>query len=255
LGVGHDELPTGGRVGPLLNSRYKIYGRSRLGALALVLAVVTVVFVAKWRAGAEGLSVVAFGDSTTSGLVSDAAVYPKFLQESLRARGIAATVINSGSKGNTTRDAIARLDHDVLSLAPDIVIVQFGLNDAAVDLHLGKDHPRVPLAEFRRSMETVVDKLQAQGARVVLMTPNPVIWTPSLLATFGRFPYRPDERWGYNVLVSDYAESVRELALKRGVPVHGPHEALAGDRGQWLGAHEVDDRGRDVDQRDLLRAP
>jgi lysophospholipase L1-like esterase len=111
-------------------------------------------------------------------------------------------------------------------LAPDVVIVQFGLNDAAVDLHLGKDHPRVPLAEFRRSMETVVDKLQARGARVVLMTPNPVIWTPGILAKVGRFPYRPDERWGYNVFVSDYAESVRELALRRGVALVDVYKIL-----------------------------
>ena len=43
-------------------------------------------------------------------------------------------IINAGIGGHNTENARARLQKDVLSKNPDVVIIQFGINDAAIDV-------------------------------------------------------------------------------------------------------------------------
>jgi len=82
----------------------------------------------------EALTVVAFGDSVTFGAHMQAGdTYPEQLQVLLDTRygpGV-ATVINAGIGGNTSGAGPARLERDVLAHKPDIVLVNFGLNDSA----------------------------------------------------------------------------------------------------------------------------
>src|SRR5690606_6751766 len=79
------------------------------------------------------LTVVAFGDSTTAprdlGGGKALVVYADLLRERLPAAGQPATVVNAGVGGNSTTDARARFERDVLAHDPDLAIIQFGLND------------------------------------------------------------------------------------------------------------------------------
>src|ERR1700691_2501561 len=73
--------------------------------------------------------VVCFGDSITAGLgLPYGQAYPDFLQKKLDAQGFNYKVVNQGSSGATTKDALATLPY-VLRQHPAVVIVEFGGND------------------------------------------------------------------------------------------------------------------------------
>ena len=67
------------------------------------------------------------------------------------------------------------------------------------------------------------------------MTPNPLRWTPSLKKRYGRPPYDPEDADGFNVLLSQYAQQVRELARAEQVPlidVYADFEEFGSQEGQ-----------------------
>jgi acyl-CoA thioesterase-1 len=81
----------------------------------------------------EPLTIVAFGDSTTavdgwSGQAIE--VYAGLLPGALAAFGVRARVLNAGISDTTTREARERLDRDVRAFSPDLVAIQFGINDS-----------------------------------------------------------------------------------------------------------------------------
>ena len=81
----------------------------------------------------EKLRLVAFGDSTTAPR-EGVDCYAACLQRDLPGLGIQAEIHNAGVRGNTTADGRARFVADVLDRRPAIAIIQFGINDAAVDV-------------------------------------------------------------------------------------------------------------------------
>lgn len=113
--------------------------------------------------GAEAV-VVALGSSSTQGaMASDLAhSYPAQLQEllsdSLKQEHVA--VLNRGVGGQDAAEELARLDADVISVHPQVVIWQVGANGA---LH------NVDPTVFHDMVRDGVHKLQAAGADVILM--------------------------------------------------------------------------------------
>ena len=86
--------------------------------------------------------IVAMGDSLTEGLgVDEERAYPALLQEKLQQAGYHYQVINAGISGETSSGAIARVDW-ILTLKPDIVILETGPNDGlrGIDLNLTKQN-------------------------------------------------------------------------------------------------------------------
>jgi acyl-CoA thioesterase I len=74
-------------------------------------------------------TIVAFGDSLTEGLgVSETAAYPAQLEKRLIAGGNPYRVINAGISGETSSGALSRIKW-VLTLKPDILILETGAND------------------------------------------------------------------------------------------------------------------------------
>jgi lysophospholipase L1-like esterase len=59
--------------------------------------------------------------------------------------------------GHTVPDLLNRVDKDVIAKKPTIVVIQIGCNDAR----------RIPKERFQSSLETLIDKLQKAGIRVV----------------------------------------------------------------------------------------
>lgn len=102
---------------------------------------------------------VCFGDSITAGYgVDPGKSYPDALQQDLDRHHYLYKVLNRGTSGATTKDAVAALP-EILRLHPDIVIVEFGGNDGLRGL---------PLDQTRRNLDTVIAQLQAAGAKVLL---------------------------------------------------------------------------------------
>lgn len=104
----------------------------------------------------RGTGIVAFGDSLTAGYgAGEREDYPSELS---RRAGVAVT--NAGVSGDTTEAALARLDRDVLTQNPRIVIVGLGGNDFLRG---------VPIASTEANLRQIVRRIQEAGAMVVLL--------------------------------------------------------------------------------------
>jgi len=185
--------------------------------------------------------VVAFGDSTTAPLAGLKRPYAIALGEDLPNRGIAATVINAGIGGNNTTQARKRLKDDVLDQKPDLVIVQFGINDAMVDVWTNPPATtsRVSKKDYEVNLRDIVRRIRAGGGQVILMTPNPLRWVKYLREHFGKPPYRLDDPQGFTFILRDYAEIVRQIARSEKVPLVDVYTIFE-DYGKAKG-HAVDD--------------
>jgi lysophospholipase L1-like esterase len=164
--------------------------------------------------------IVAFGDSTTAPR-GKLTVYADILRRELRTRTPAIEIINAGIGGNTTEAARQRFQADVLDRNPDLTIIQFGINDSAVDVWKNPPAtgPRVSLTRYRANLQHLIDRLKAQGSAVVLMTPNPLHWTPALKKLYGRPPYDTEDPDGFNVTLRPCSEAVRQLARTNRLPL------------------------------------
>jgi acyl-CoA thioesterase-1 len=125
-----------------------------------------VVLVASWllllggplRAADRPL-LVCYGDSITAGYgLQDGQSYPDFLQKKLDAQGYRYKVINRGTSGATTKDALAGLPY-LLRLHPAIVIVEFGGNDGLRGL---------PVEVSRSNLDQVLTALENAHVKIVL---------------------------------------------------------------------------------------
>jgi acyl-CoA thioesterase I len=75
------------------------------------------------------LTIVAFGDSLTQGhILPEKEAYPAQLEAKLKSEGHAIKVMNAGINGETSSGALSRVKW-ILSLRPDIVILETGAND------------------------------------------------------------------------------------------------------------------------------
>jgi lysophospholipase L1-like esterase len=170
----------------------------------------------------EPFTLVAFGDSTTAPREVDGKplrVYANVIQEDLVRRGVHGTVINAGVGGNNTDQARARFETDVLAHDPDLVIIQFGLNDSCIDLWDGRDRPRISRETYAANLRFFVEALRKRDCDVILMTANPMRWTEPLLKLYGSAPYDVNDPWGFNLTNREYGEAVRTLASDLDVPL------------------------------------
>ena len=170
------------------------------------------------------LRIVAFGDSTTAvyddWVPSTVEVYAQCLPRTLAERGITTKVFNAGIGNTTTREALFRLGPDVRSLDPNLVIIQFGINDSWIDVDLGRTEPRLTREEFRDNLTAIIDILRQDGVAIILMTPNPMRWDdPFYIDAFTQLPGLLDteQERGINALLDIYAQDVREVANTTGV--------------------------------------
>jgi lysophospholipase L1-like esterase len=174
----------------------------------------------------HSVRIVTLGDSTTATAKDWAPeikeVYSDCLPATLAPHGIAAVVVNAGIGDTTTRQAVARLDRDVRRHHPDLVVVQFGINDSWIDVDEGKTKPRLTRAEFRRNLTTIARRLKQDGARVILMTPNPMRWRdPFYIKAFAEHPGLLDVQAvrGIDLLLDQYATDVRSVAKIESLPL------------------------------------
>ncbi|CAB5138463.1 Arylesterase precursor (EC [Olavius algarvensis associated proteobacterium Delta 3] len=104
-------------------------------------------------------TIVAVGDSLTAGYgLSEDQAYPALLEKRLRKNGYPFSVVNAGISGETSSGARARIGW-VMTLNPDIVILETGANDGLRG---------IDPALTRENIEAIVTDLNRQGVVVVL---------------------------------------------------------------------------------------
>jgi acyl-CoA thioesterase-1 len=140
-----------------LRQRRKL--RHALGAIGIGIYSLFVLCVPPAAADPHVPVIVAFGDSFTAGLgIRREAAFPAQLEMWLRWQGKATRVINAGKSGDTTANALPRLDN-ALADHPDIVIVELGANDALRG---------IDPAITRSNLAAMITKIQASGAKLLL---------------------------------------------------------------------------------------
>jgi len=103
----------------------------------------------------KGKDIICFGDSITKGAgASEGNDYPTLLSQKLNMQ-----VINAGVNGNTTQDALKRIDRDVLQYNLRLVIIEFSGNDFLQG---------IPKQETFDNLDRMVAMIQQKQAMVVL---------------------------------------------------------------------------------------
>lgn len=128
----------------------------------LIFALLSVLFLTRNKYPKAHGPIVVLGDSIAAGVGTTAdEAFPALIEKELGIK-----VINSGVSGNTTADALKRVDTDVLSHKPGIVIIELGGND-----FLG----RVDFEETKKNYALIVEKIKPTGAAIVVASINPII--------------------------------------------------------------------------------
>jgi acyl-CoA thioesterase-1 len=144
-----------------LNSglRQKRKLRHAVGAIGIGVYSLLVLCVPLAEADPHVPVIVAFGDSFTAGLgIPREAAFPAQLEMWLRWQGKATRVINAGKSGDTTANALPRLDN-ALAAHPDIVILELGANDALRG---------VDPAVTSSNLAAMIAQIQGSGAKLLL---------------------------------------------------------------------------------------
>jgi acyl-CoA thioesterase-1 len=119
----------------------------------------------------SGTTIIAFGDSLVSG--KGASAGRDFV--AVLSRRLRTPIINAGRSGDTSGEALDRLDRDVLSRDPRVVIVLLGGNDF---LH------KVPRETTFAHLATIVERIRQRGAAVVVVGINPGLWMDPYASEF-----------------------------------------------------------------------
>ena len=120
--------------------------------------------------------IVALGSSSTQGhgTTADVNTYPRQMEITLARQfqdvRLKFNMFNKGIGGQDVTEMLERLERDVISRDPDLVIWQAGTNAALRGM---------PLDVFKLKLATGVDRVKKAGADVVLMTPQ---YVPAVIA-------------------------------------------------------------------------
>ena len=149
------------------------------------------------------LRIVAVGSSSTAGIGASgpARTYPAQLDAILEQRfpGTRIDVVNKGIGGETAAGTLARLDRDVLSLRPDLVIWQLGTNDALRN---------VDAKAFGAQAVEGIRRIRESGADLLLLEPQ----------------FLPKQAG--NATYAAYVDAVRALGAAHGLPVFRRSEVM-----------------------------
>src|SRR3990167_5861788 len=100
--------------------------------------------------------IVFFGDSITAGKGAGAGEdFPSVIGKRLN-----VPIVNAGVSGSTTGDTLLRINKDVLSKNPSIVIIELGSNDLL-------EH--VDIEVSRRNFDLILSKIKPTGAKIVIL--------------------------------------------------------------------------------------
>jgi lysophospholipase L1-like esterase len=161
-------------------------------------------------AASHTITIVHMGDSITFGQYLDpslrwSALIEDHLNDSF-GDDVEIRAFNRGISGETTRMGLERFPRDVQDLRPDVMTLQFGLNDCNCWMS-DEGLPRVSEAAFRANLVEMVERARRFGARAIVLATNHRTLRRDVLPS-GEVYEDANER---------YSEIVREAADETGV--------------------------------------
>lgn len=110
------------------------------------------------QAESDMATIVAVGDSLTAGYgLQESQAYPFLLEQKLQQDGYRYRVVNAGVSAETSSGTLSRIEW-ILTLDPDVVILETGANDGlrGIDPGLVEENIRKILQELERKEVTVI---------------------------------------------------------------------------------------------------
>jgi lysophospholipase L1-like esterase len=122
------------------------------------------------------------------------------------------TVINSGISGDTTEGALKRVDRDVLSFNPDLVVVSLGLNDCCT---MGAEG----VEKYKENLSNIFKKINEKGIEIIFITQNDMCdyVRPSISDEIMKIVAERTVKARENL--KSYFDGAKEVAKKYGVEV------------------------------------
>ena len=145
----------------------------------------------------DGEKIAFLGDSITANGWNQPGGYVRLVVDALAREGIKVTPIPAGVSGNTSRDMLARLQTDVLDKQPGWMTLSCGVNDV---WHGAKG---VDLDTYKQNVAAILDRAQAKGIKVVLLTSTPI----------------GEEDNDNNRQLAPYNDFLRQAAKERSLPL------------------------------------
>jgi lysophospholipase L1-like esterase len=144
--------------------------------------------------------IVCIGDSITAGQYLEGPAWPALLA--------VGDVVAAAVSGDTTRTALERFPRDVQAREPEVVVIQFGHNDAN-RWQTDGGVPRVSERAYAANLHEMLDRCRAFGAVPYLCSITPVL-----------------RDGAYSEDVRAYDGILRDVAAERAVPVIDVYEAF-----------------------------
>jgi lysophospholipase L1-like esterase len=134
----------------------------------VIIFIAALVFMSFLMSRDKKKKVIFFGDSITQAAV-DPHGYITVMQEMLQQQDISNyDLIGAGIGGNKVYDLYLRMDSDVLSKSPNIVVIYIGVNDV---WHKKTYGTGTDADKFEKFYRAIIAKLEAAGANVGVCTP------------------------------------------------------------------------------------
>ena len=117
--------------------------------------------------------------------------YITLVMKALKHAGVEAKHIPAGKSGNKSSDMLKRLDAAVISKKPDWMTLSCGVNDVwHFKLELGnKTFEGIPLPEYKKNITEIIDRAQAAGIKVMILTSTMIGEDPSKELNQMMIPY------------------------------------------------------------------
>ncbi len=111
--------------------------------------------------------IIFFGDSITQAGVNPGG-YITMLKDMYAKAGNTSELIGAGIGGNKVYDLFLRMEDDVLSKKPDVVVIYVGVNDV---WHKASYGTGTDADKFTKFYTALIKKMQSQGIKLILTTP------------------------------------------------------------------------------------
>lgn len=126
---------------------------------------------------------------------------------------VPVNIINGGVSGTGATNGLSRLERDVLSHNPDLIVVCFGLNDCRNGLE--------GIESYKNALAEIFDKIAQAGKETIFMTPN--------MLNTGISPHITNEMILDNAkelmdiqnsgVMDEYMKAAKEVSAEKGVKV------------------------------------